>query len=190
MDTSSINGFQTVYNTISCLFQLIQTIVIVIGVPLLIQQIRKDREALKLQNESFRFSLYMQLMSESSHISEMVINIPELIDFYDQEKLPSDLSSDWNKLNEKYRKHYLYIGRFLSFEEQSFNLWCNGWIDEFDYRATLVTLNEIMSLKIFTLWWNNLQPYYRTDFVNYIDNLRGKDSSTFYKVGMIKRKIY
>jgi len=179
-----IENWQNNYEIINLLIQLlsillqgIQTLVVIIGIPFLIRQLREQVRATRVQSEDLQLSTYMQLMAESSAIDEMLISDNDLSDFYDQNSLPSDLGDSWESLNNKFKKHYL---------EQAFLLWNRGWMDNIDYRAMLTHLREIMGLRSFQLWWPILKPYFRADFASYIDNLKNKDDSAFYNKALLK----
>lgn len=176
----------TISESLSLIIQIVQTLILIIGIPLVIRQIRQQTNAIRVQSESFQLSTYMKVMAEGTRISEMAIDDSELAEFYDQEKLPEDLSNAWRRLNDKHRKFYLYFGRNLSLMEQAFMLWKREWMDNIDYSAMLAHLREIMGLRIFNLWWPNMRPYYRSDFVAYVDSLQGKDRDTFFKLATTK----
>jgi hypothetical protein len=173
LSSISSSNISNVLNIVTFLIQVIQTLIVVVGVPLVIKQIQQQTSAIKIQSDSFRLTTYMQMMNEGSRISEMILERTELSDFYDEVKPPQSLSDSWDHLNAKFRKHYLYLGRILSLQEQAFVLWKGNWMDDKDYQATATQLKEIMEMQKFSAWWPALKPYYRQDFSRYVESLRG-----------------
>jgi hypothetical protein len=167
-------------------FQILQGVVLIVGIPLVIIQIRQQTKAINLQSESVHISIYMQLMQEGSRISELALDDNDLAEFYDERKLPKEFSSKWESMGKKYRKFYFYLGRNLSLMEQAFILWNMGWIGHTDYRAMLERLFEMLGLIKFCVWWPNMRPFYRSDFGSYVDALQGKNRQEFFKLAMAK----
>lgn len=190
-------GFQVMTPDVQSLLQYVDTIGtavqvlgIIIGIPLVLRQIRLQTKATILQSDNLQFSNYMQLMSESARINDKFYEDSELFDFYNNDNVPTNLSNDWHSLDATYRKYYFYLARLMSVMEQSYFCFNKGWIDSIDYRAIITHLQEIMGLKIFSHWWDNLKPFYRDDFRRYIDNLRNKDNKTFLQLAMEKNLLF
>lgn len=165
-------------------FKILQSIILIIGIPLVIVQIRQQTKAINLQSESVRISIYMQLMQEGSRISELILDDSDLADFYKEEKFKKEYPSQWDIMGKKNQKYYFYLGRNLSLLEQAFILWKLKWIDYIDYRAMLERLYEIMKLRKFSAWWLNMSSFYRADFVLYVNNLQGKNEEEFFKLAI------
>jgi hypothetical protein len=183
-----LNSIPTNFEVFTFVMTVIQTLVVLVGVPFVLWQIRQQTAAINLQSETFHLTTYMQMMTESSRISEMILEHTDLIDFYDERNLPKNLSESWEQLDAKQRKHYLYLGRILSLQEQVYNLWKRGWIDKLDYQGNLTQLKEIIDLKKFSTWWPAMKPYYRQDFSAHVDSLQGYDTDKFFKIAMRKIK--
>jgi hypothetical protein len=183
---SAIQGLQCDVECAGLLIQAGQIIVLVIGIPLLILQIREQTKAAKLQAESFRLSAYLEMMAVGSRVNEMILDDPGLEDFFNEEHLPEELEESWWQLPHKYRRYYLYLGRRLSSMEQAFILWTRDWMDDVDYRATILNLFDLVRLRIFALWWPEIRPYFREDFSAYVESLRGKNREGFFAAAMIR----
>jgi len=139
------------------LSQIIQTLVVVVGVPFVISQIRNQTKAIEIDADSFKVSNYMEMMSLAAGNDEKMLQDEDLLDFYDQEKYPAHLGSSWDSLDAKRRRHFFYLARLINHYERAFVLWNRGWLENQDYRAILVGLAEIMQLRIFVLWWPSLR---------------------------------
>jgi hypothetical protein len=186
LNIQMLQDWETLSMIVGTVAQIIQAIVLLIGLPFLVIQIRQQTSAIKLQTDSIKLSNFMELMTLNSSGDDMLIGDAEILGFYDEHKLPKNLSGNWTNLSTKFRKQYLYLGRLVNQSERSYVLWKLGWISDTDYRALLMPLKEVLELKKFELWWGNLKPYYRQDFTSYVDDLRSVHPDKFFEFALSK----
>jgi len=161
------------------ILQIIQTFAVIIGIILVIPQIRQQTNAIKLQSDNFQFTTYMQMMSNSGNLTELLLTDKDLSTFYDETDLLQKIPDSYEKLDLIQRKQYLYLGKILSSMEESYKLWSHKWMDDIDFRASLIQYREIINLKKFSAWWDALKPYYRSDFVSFIEFCRSLPPEEF-----------
>jgi hypothetical protein len=166
---------------ISLVLQIIQSAVVIIGIPFVILQIRQQTIATRLQRSDFQFTTYMQMMNNSGSLTEMLITDPDLATFYDEKDIDDKTPDNFLELDKTLRKHYLYLGRILSSMEEVYQLMSHKWMDEIDFRASLTQYQEIVGLKKFNRWWKALKPYYRSDFVSFIEYCRNLSDKEFFE---------
>ncbi len=176
---------QDLATQIQTITQVVQAIVVIVSLLLLAYQIKQQTDAIRLQTLSVVTDNLNQM---AERFDKMLDSDPELADFYDNSKLPTRASTDYNALTPKERKYYMALGRALSYLEAAYSLWAKSWLGTSDYRAIMTMLREIMGLHTFSTWWPVLKDYYGADFVAYLDKLipYQADSKAFYLRAMSK----
>lgn len=154
---------------IDTLAQMVQSVVVVTGIPLAIWQLSQQTNAIRLQAESY---VDDQLSKMGDRFDEVLQSDPELADFYDDSALPPSVPTSWGELSPALRKRYMALGRGLSYFETGYIMWRKKLLRSDDYVPLLTQLHETIGLRMFHLWWPLLRSYYRADFASYLDALK------------------
>ena len=145
---------------------IVQTAVLAITLIVFSIQVRGERKATQLD-------AYSRCQSDYSSVIRMLVEKPELSEFYDE--MQSQTKEEWEKLSAKEKMIYNYLELNYELMERVYILrYKNKWIDDEDWKMWDEWLRYLCKHRIFAIFHTDAKGMFNPSFQNYIDTILSK----------------